>query len=228
MNEFDGGLWQKPIQDTVAQLCQGLTQTSPLLGELLRLNEEADRYLDEQQDCDRGKIACKAGCGSCCVVNVSILLPEGLAIVGYIQGMAEDEQEKIKASLDDLWQVVRGLDEEDRLYLRRNCAFLDSDGCCRIYPVRPILCRSVSSVDPEQCRQALTAQVFGESSPLLMNLQQNNLYEGLFVGFANGLEQGGVDGNSFQLTGLVRYLLRNSQAEERFLRGGKVQWLELK
>jgi len=105
--------------------------------------------------------------------------------------------------------------------------FLGDQGKCRIYPVRPMLCRSVSSIDADACRRALTEAIFDEEPPVLMHQLQQELYEAIFCGFGAGLEQVGLDGRSFQVSGLVRYLLEHPQWERDYLRGERLRWGEL-
>lgn len=113
------------------------------------------------------------------------------------------------------------------MLMQRSCAFLDDHGSCRIYPVRPLLCRSITSTDARQCRETLAGKVFGEELPVLMHRFQQQLYECLFAGFGEGLEAGGIDGRSFQLSGLVRYLLDHPEREQELFAGHRLNWEEL-
>jgi hypothetical protein len=161
------------------------------------------------------------------VVNVSALIPEGLAIVHYLQQLDDETRQQIADRLEDLWLAVRGLDDEERMFLRRDCAFLDAQGCCSIYPVRPLLCRSITSTDVESCRQALASQVFGEETSITMHQFQLQLYECLFSGVASGLERAGLDGRSFQVSGLVRYLLGHPEGEAELFGGKRLSWQDI-
>ncbi|HKJ05571.1 MAG TPA: YkgJ family cysteine cluster protein [Geopsychrobacteraceae bacterium] len=194
---------------------------------LRKITDQAEQHLVESGEGDFGLIACRAGCASCCVVNVSILFPEGLAIAGYVQTLPLEQQSEIIERLDILWRAVRGLTDDERIYLRQSCAFLDDSGSCRIYTVRPLLCRSVTSTSAKSCRQALTANLFGESSPVLMNLFQQQLFESLYLGIGAGLENAGLEGRSAELTGLVRYLLQTPAAKAALFSGKRLDWHEL-
>ncbi len=227
MGEFRFDLCQKLTAGVVEELCRRKSGPEKLLAELRQIETEAEAFLDRNPHGDRSLIDCGAGCGSCCVVNVSTLIPEGLAIVHYLQQLDEETRSKIADKLEDLWQAVRGLDDEERMFLRRGCAFLDDQGCCSIYPVRPLLCRSITSTDAESCRQALSGQVFGEESAVIMHQFQQQLYECLFSGVAAGLEKAGLDGRSFQVSGLVRYLLGHPEVEAELLNGKRLSWQEL-
>ena len=195
-----------------------------LLAELDVVRNEAERLLEGHEIGDRELIACTAGCRTCCVVNVSVALLEGTSIARFVRRQEPGYTEAVMGRLDRLWSEVRGLADDERLMLRKDCAFLDARGWCGIYPVRPLICRGVTSTDPEACRQALAGEAFGETRPVLMHRYQQQLYETLFLGMVAGLEQAGCDGRSFQLTGLVRYLLNNPGEEEILLREGCLDW----
>ena len=71
-------------------------------------------------------IACGPGCGDCCVLNVSVLLPEAITIARYLQRvLGEEELEGARIRLRELLVKTRWLDDEERLFLRQPCAFLD-------------------------------------------------------------------------------------------------------
>ena len=198
-----------------------------LLQTLRSLIDQAEQQLAESKESDFSLIACRAGCASCCVVNVSILFPEGMAISRYVQALPPGQRSYIISRLDDLWRSVRGLDDDERVALRKPCAFLDQTGFCQIYPVRPFLCRGVTSTSAEGCRQALADTLLDESRPVLMNLFQQQLFEALYLGVGNGLDRAGLEGRGVKLTGLVRYLLKNPEAGAEFVTGKKFDWHEM-
>lgn len=226
MESFDFARCQQSVSKQLSSACQQPARLDSLLGALRDVVDGADDTI-EQHSGDRSLIACGPGCSTCCVVNVSTLIPEGIAIAGYLQSQGGATVQATKERLEDLWREVRGLDDEDRLYMRRPCAFLDQGGACGIYPLRPLLCRSISSTDAQNCRDALSSRIFGEEIAILMHQFQQNLYETLFSGVAAGLEEGGLDGRSYQLTGLVRYLLHHPEAATDWLNGQRLTWLDI-
>lgn len=64
-------------------------------------------------------LACRRGCDSCCAPGLSVLPVEAESIARHLEAHG----------------IAAGM-RADR------CAFLDDDGACRIYPVRPLLCRT--------------------------------------------------------------------------------------
>lgn len=65
-------------------------------------------------------VTCHRGCDSCCAPGLSVLPVEAENIARHLEGRAP---------------IAAGV-RDDR------CAFLDVEGACRIYDVRPLLCRT--------------------------------------------------------------------------------------
>jgi len=227
MTPFDFAQFQLQIQNRFALPESDKTDIAQLLMELDVVFSEADALIQQQKDGDRSLLACGPGCQDCCVVNVSITLLEGISIARFLRQWEHVDLENTQLKLDKLWRDVRGLEDDERLLARKKCAFLDAQGCCKIYPVRPLFCRSISSTDVELCRAAVTGQVFGEVQPVMMHQFQLQLYKVLFAGVGVGLEQAGLDGRSFQLCGLVRYLLSHPDGEEKLLTESSLSWNDL-
>jgi len=171
----------------------------------------------------RERIACAAGCGTCCVVNVAVLYPEAVAIAEYLRRTRSASQmEALGERLEELYRQVVWLDDDERVMLRRSCVFLDDEGSCSIYPVRPFLCRSMTSASPEECRLAIALQALGENPPILINLFQKALMDEAFTATGRALSALGLDGRGVKLTVAVRQLLREAGAVEAYLAGGRV------
>ena len=150
--------------ENLVPVMTGITERAE--ASLARLLPETER---QQQDCG-------PGCGSCCVVNVSVLFPEGVVIADRVSRQwSREERNALLVRLDDLYQATRWLDDDERIILRRPCAFLDGGQKCLIHPFRPLLCRAISSVDRESCREAVAGVCFGENRPIQMNLWQKDL-----------------------------------------------------
>jgi len=226
MELFDFSQYQQDQSDAVVQVLQERSALDPILTWLAEVSSGAETEI-EKHPSDRSLVACGAGCRTCCVVNVSTLLPEGMAIVRYLRSQGEARVTLAAERLERLWREVGGLDDDERLVVRRPCAFLDEKGCCSIYLVRPLLCRSVTSTSADDCREALAGKVLGEEKTILMHQFQQDLYMTLFEAIGDGLEMCGLDGRSFQLVGLVRYLLKHPEAEQRWLDGWRMTWQEL-
>lgn len=217
MANFDVRRYQEKIQEMVMErlsVPDGELDLGGLMGEIVMTAEsELAEHLS-----DDGELACRAGCGTCCMLNVAVLFPEVVAIVDYVlESWPPDRLRALVRRVDQLSRRVAGLDHETRLSLREHCAFLEESGSCAIYPVRPLICRSVTSTDAERCREALEESWPGAARPVLMHLTQKELMEATFIGLGNALEESWFDSRSGQLAVGVQQLLENPRLKERFL-----------
>lgn len=176
-----------------------------------------------QKPPERTAIACGPGCGTCCALYVSILFPEGAAIALYLrEALPPADFTRARSRLDDLCRELQGLDAAENPVMPRSCPFLDRHGSCAIYPVRPLLCRAVTSTDPESCRGAIAGNSFGETPQIVMNLFQKEVMETVFEELGRVVDRSGRDGRSFVLPLLVQRILKNPQVVERWMEGERL------
>jgi len=146
-------------------------------------------------------IACGPGCGYCCIVNVAVLEPEVAAITDYLTAnFSALELSALKNEAEDLRLQVFGLADDERMLLQRSCLFLDQEKSCRIYPVRPLLCRALTSTDAQRCRDAIALTALGETPTILANLFQQQLFHQAYFALARALEGCARDPRSITLT----------------------------
>jgi len=101
-----------------------------------------------------GTLYCHSGCSGCCTLHVHCLYTEAMEIA---QAIDEQQGEQIATYATTLQQLAQ--DATDlKIFLRHSrdllggCPFLDQQGRCRIYPVRPMACRALlSTKDPHFC-----------------------------------------------------------------------------
>lgn len=94
------------------------------------------------------KVSCRQGCSFCCYLWVDITDDEAYLLTKYA------ESEGIDIDYDRLEkQLVDNIDEFNKLPLQvRRCPFLDENGTCKVYEVRPTSCRTLNVVsDPTHC-----------------------------------------------------------------------------
>lgn len=199
------------------------SDVSAVMGELTAFaEEELQRVLEPE---GKSRIACRAGCAACCSVNVSVLFPEGIAIADYIrENLAGEGFNALRVCIGRLAESVRWLEDEERIRLRIPCAFLDEHGWCSIHPARPLLCRSLTSTEPAQCRRALDSWAYGEEEPILINLSQKLLMDATFKGLGNALDRLGKDSRSLELMRVVKNFLDKPALVDAFLGGGRISF----
>ena len=172
---------------------------------------------------ERSLVACGPGCGACCVLNVVVLFPEAITITWFLKRRFSAEQlDSLRARLQDLLTRTRWLDDEERLFVRVPCAFLDAQGSCMIHSVRPLLCRSITSTDPEVCHDAVAMAPLNGAPCVEMNLFQKQFIETAYTELAGALEELGLDHRPRRLSAAVLALLAEPGMVETFLSGRAV------
>lgn len=188
-------LGDAPSDDELVQACRAVQE----LAETALVRNRGDASL----------IACGPGCGHCCVVNVAVLRPEAVTILSFLKRKLPAAQYlEMQARIGDLHAAICWSDDEGRIVQQRPCALLDENRCCSVYPVRPLLCRGMTSVDPEACRQAIDLLPLGESPPVTVNLFQAMLFNQAFIALARAMENAGLESRSSELTAAMQRLIQ--------------------
>lgn len=95
------------------------------------LTERVDAFVARVADRHPGELRCRPGCDGCCRTRLTITAVEADAIASWAGSLPAEAQAAIAAAA----QVP---DEP----AAPRCAALDAGGRCRIYPARPLVCRS--------------------------------------------------------------------------------------
>lgn len=95
-----------------------------LLAEYQAVLDKVDTKAEEIFARREGDVACRKGCADCCAPGLSVLPVEAFAIEAALEA---------RMGAGD-----SGLPQGNE----QRCAFLDPDGACSIYEVRPLLCRT--------------------------------------------------------------------------------------
>lgn len=167
-------------------------------------------------------MACGPGCPHCCVVTVSVLLPEAAVIADWLRRQSPFAVEGPSEWLQRLAAQalrVRWMTDDERIHRQQRCAFLNGDGACSIHPVRPLVCRAVSSLDRQACQSALSPVGLDADGHLPMDGYRKQLFDAAFCGVAQALEQHRLSSRSIELiTGVVAFL-REPELASLFLAG---------
>ena len=208
MHDFDAETYQAQLEQQLAPQLAAADDAAlvAVVTDLVaQLQQRLDACLDVE---DYRRIACAPGCGACCVVNVTVLRPEALAIAAWLRANRDSAAlAELRRRMDAFIIAISGLDDDERIAIRRDCVFLDAGGSCSIYPVRPLLCRSITSTDADACRDALVLPALGEHPMVMMNLVQKKLYDSAFRALGNVLQRYGWPGKGHELTAAVREFL---------------------
>ena len=196
--------------------------------QLARFYEAYDRYIDHVIASENLAVSCQSGCGACCEYELArgVSALEALHIYHHIRSWPDigDIYEACGANMVTFQKLLYGLIQRDGqpltpedpriheahmayIQLKRPCAFLDRDsGQCRIYPVRPIVCRFFFSFSPAQwcnighpnwpqrdsrhINLPQEAKVHLEAINARLNIRTLNFLAGAFVTTAGDVMQG--------------------------------------
>ena len=166
-----------------------------------------------EEQVERGgavETACRVGCPHCCVLNVAVLLPEAAAIATSLAGsLTVDELADLAGRLDRQRLRVRWMEDGERVRRQIGCPFLDTAGSCAIYPFRPLMCRGVTSLDGELCREALDPTELDVPRSVPMNMVRKAVMDEAFRVLARAAEERGMETRGIELsTGVGAFLAR--------------------
>ena len=215
-------------EEQIVQLREELTGT---LDRLLARGRDAAVFGRAQAECAAAAealcagpaVACRAGCPHCCVLNVAILLPEGLLAANWLrEHLGVGEVARLRERLAAHCRRIRWMDDEERIFKRTTCPFLDAAGCCIIHPVRPLMCRAVASWDSDSCRAAFAPLPDEEGRLVPADRLRQAAYDAAFVTLAGNLQRHGLDDRSIELGAGVLGFLDNPGLRCEFLDGNRL------
>ncbi len=135
-----------PQKPTEAQACAAMDQVFALAEQSWQARRSSLDYLRSAP-----ASACRAGCGWCCHQQVGITSLEAIRIAAHLRDLAPETAAELVENLRRVNSQTQGLSTGQRAQSRLACAFLSIDGNCRIYPVRPLRCRGLHSIDANFC-----------------------------------------------------------------------------
>lgn len=172
--------------------------------------------------------ACRAGCKACCHQQIGITVAEAIHVARHVEALPAARRAELAAALEANAEATRGLTTSFYLAQKRPCAFLDGQGSCSIYAVRPLRCRGLQSTDASVCAallddypatqrrlgEARLSQVFPESAAQPYNDALMGVLEGL-AGVSRKLVV------SLEFQAAVAALLRDRSLAAKWLAGAR-------
>lgn len=172
--------------------------------------------------CERPMV-CTAGCPHCCVLNVAILLPEGMIIADRLrERLPPSALDALRGCLAGHCRRVRWMEDDERISKQVACPLLDADGTCSIHPVRPLVCRAVASFDRSSCREAFSPFITDEERIVDADLLRQTVFDEAFLSLARAVRQHGLDDRSIELGNGVLAFLEHPEYRELLLSGGQL------
>lgn len=156
-------------------------------------------------------LACRKGCSHCCTQPVSVTAAEALFVAAALKDRPDTAAAVIAAD-----EAIRTLTPE--ALGRRYCPMLVDDACS-IYAARPLACHSFVSTSLEAC---IAAFDHGAEPQIPMPAANVSLLYTHRMMLMAALRLVGADDSSYELKHAVAALLKEPDAERRFLRGERV------
>ncbi len=223
---FDFSAYCGEIADLAKQGLAGATGGEGISSLMGRVTGRAEEVLASRISLnDQMLIACRPGCAACCTINVTVLLPEAIAIARYVTDMGNGSRRSdLKPLIAETASRVRWMDDDERISSGIPCPFLDERGWCIIHPVRPLTCRALSSTDQEQCRRALASHGSCEEEMIIVNIFQKFLMEETFRALSMALERAGLDISGRELCRSVTRCIQDPRLANDFLAGNRIRF----
>ena len=172
--------------------------------------------------CER-PMACADGCPHCCVLNVAILLPEGMVIADRLrERLPPAALDALRGRLAAHCRRVRWMEDDERISKQVACPLLDGDGHCTIHPVRPLVCRAVASYDRSSCREAFSPVINDEERLVDADPLRQMVFDKAFMALARAVLHHGLDDRSIELGSGVLAFLERPGLRELLLSGGQL------
>ena len=172
--------------------------------------------------CDRW-IACTSGCPHCCVLNVTILLPEAVIIADWLrERLPQPELDAVRGRISEHCCRVRWMEDDERITKQVVCPLLDADGNCTIHPVRPLVCRAVASLDRTSCQEAFNPLITDEQRLVSVDLLRQTAFDEAFMALARSFSRCGIDDRGIELGSGVLAFLERPELRERLFSGERL------
>jgi Fe-S-cluster containining protein len=169
-------------------------------------------------------VECVAGCNFCCHQRVGVLPHEAIALFRYLHTSAAPE---VAAAIEQ--RILDNARRIDSMTVREHyaanicCAFL-VEGQCSAYEVRPSACAAYHSLSKARCEYSFNhPQGIGTPAngrPALLELQV--FCDALIEATQAGLKDAGLVGKKGELHQLLRTLLEDPSAVDRWCAGGEL------
>lgn len=166
-----------------------------------------------------GKWHCKRGCSYCCHQQVTVTAPEAVAIAEVIRAAGSDAVEGTRTLVAQRATAAKASGSaEGYMQARLPCAFLDEDGTCLVYHVRPIMCRAYLSTNVDTCRD-LYEQVEDQSKRAAMDMGALLTTTAVMHGMLKAATDERLDGRIYEMHSAVQRALEDPEAGPKWRNG---------
>jgi hypothetical protein len=163
-----------------------------------------------------GSVACERGCHHCCHITVAASPPEVFLVAARLR---EELDPLARFGARAALAVDEQFDTRDRFAHGKACAFL-TDGLCSIYPVRPLSCRGLHSLDVATCERALLKRDPDARIPSIPGRMTTSA--AITFALCTAADDAGLDGRPLRLVAATRAALDDPGWLDRWLTGERI------
>lgn len=166
---------------------------------------------------NRPPIACTEGCNHCCRYMVAVSSAEAIAIYrAIITSWPLSTIEDLKNKIANRVLLTTGMNEKEYWDTTHDvgCIFLNENGGCKIYPIRPRACSSLLVADVNPCRER-SGMISQHSIPKNMGVIG-------YIALSKELKKRGLQSGIYEFNSALHTLFQDSTAAERWTRGEEV------
>lgn len=163
----------------------------------------------------RARVACRAGCDTCCHERVAVQAHEVLIVAQHVQAtFAPSELEALIARCAEHRRQFESRDVESTEPPRTPCVLL-REGNCSVYEARPEACRAHHSFDAEACRANLAAGA--EVHDVKVDGVRGRMFA-VMLGIDSAVEAEGYDERAYDFGAALHAALTDSLCAVRWQR----------
>jgi Fe-S-cluster containining protein len=175
---------------------------------------------DGENDLPR-PISCIEGCDHCCFSQVELTPPEALVIGQAVERrFPPEEKDRLLERVGRALAAKAGKSKKDIAASRREfpCPLLQG-GKCLVYPVRPLVCRGMHSLEAAKCESSLLA---GDLTTGAYYSQRHELVRAIARGLAAGCRTVGCQAGYLDLSQALQDYFRKPEPAVRWVKGEAV------
>lgn len=161
-------------------------------------------------------VSCGSECSFCCHSLIRVIPAEALLINAFIkQNFSDASIHDLEKKIHAYHLLVDGKNLKQRVFVKDQtpCIFLKNDNC-RIYPVRPFICRAWNSLDKPACKAAFLS---GDSNAEINNSPARNYLFGtardIFMDMDKTLD---LEKGLYKIPNAIQDCLNHSDSLERW------------
>jgi Fe-S-cluster containining protein len=184
------------------------------------LADHLTRRCEAEQDLPR-PVACREECDACCYNRVELTPPEALIIAHHIVvNFSAAEKEVVLANLARNLARTRGQGAAAVASMRAGlpCPLL-RDRRCSVYPVRPLTCRAMHSLNREGCAAELATGSLAASS---YYAHRHEIALSVSAGLREGCRAAGLQSGALNLALALDDCFTQANPVERWINGEEV------